>query len=75
MKLRTHKSNGPKAPEKYKRSHERNLAHKEERRRGVEISQAVRESRSTEEQLAILAERPGHSTKEIRRLEALMHRN
>ena len=75
MKERMHKSNGPKAPEKYKRSHERNMLRKEERRMDAEDRQAVRDSRFTEEQLAYLAKRPGHSTKETRRLEALMHRN
>lgn len=75
MKVRTHKSNGPKDPKKYQRSHTRRLELKAVRLAKVEAIQAARDKLTPEEQLAIIAERPGHSTKELHRLEALMRRN
>ncbi len=75
MKVRTYKSNGPKDSKKYQRTHARNLIRKEERRMDAEDRQAVRDSRFPEEQLAVLAKRPGNSGREKSRLEALMRRN
>lgn len=75
MKEHSHKSNGPKSPEKYKRSHERRLLRKARKHAEGQLRLARCEMRTPEEQLAVLAKRPGHSTKEMHRLETLMHRN
>lgn len=59
-----------KSPEKYQRSKQRNIERRESRRAAAEARQALRDTRTREQQLVLIDQRPGESRRERARLSA-----